>query len=106
MAKRKAYDNEYKIQAIQLAEKLGGARAADELGISRNTIYTWVRSAKKGHLSTPKGMVNPEDALSLTEELIELRKKNKEQEKEIARLNKLNNFLEEASAFFAASRLK
>ncbi len=33
-------------------------------------------------------------------------KKVKEQDKEIARIKKENAFLEEASAFFAASRLK
>ncbi len=91
MAKRKVYDNEYKIQAIQLAEKLGGARAADELGISRNT---------------PKGMVNPEDALSLIEELIKLRSETRKRKKEIARLKETNEFLKEASAFFATRRRK
>ena len=35
-----------------------------------------------------------------------LRQQVKEQEKEIRRLKKENDFLEEASAFFAASRLK
>ena len=42
----------------------------------------------------------------LNEELIELRKRVKEQEKEIRRLKEENEFLEEASAFFAASRRK
>ena len=35
-----------------------------------------------------------------------LRKKVREQEKEIKRIKEENEFLEEASAFFAASRLK
>lgn len=43
---------------------------------------------------------------SLAEENIQLRKQLREQEKEIRRLNELNEFLGEASAFFAASRLK
>ena len=38
--------------------------------------------------------------------LIELRKRVKEQDKEIRRLKEENEFLEEASAFFAASRRK
>lgn len=44
--------------------------------------------------------------MSLTEELNMLRKQVKEQSKEIRRLKEENEFLEEASAFFAASRLK
>ena len=44
--------------------------------------------------------------MTLNEELLKLRQQVKEQEKEIRRLKKENDFLEEASAFFAASRLK
>ena len=43
----------------------------------------------------------PTNALSLNEELIELRKRIKEQDKEIRRLKEENEFLEEASAFFS-----
>ena len=42
----------------------------------------------------------PKNALSLNDELIELRKRVKEQDKEIRRLREENEFLEEASAFF------
>ena len=42
----------------------------------------------------------------MNEELIELRKQVKEQAKEIRCLKEENEFLEEASAFFAASRRK
>ena len=48
----------------------------------------------------------PKNALSLNHELIELRKRVKEQDKEIRRLKEENEFLEEASAFFAASSRK
>ena len=44
--------------------------------------------------------------MSLAEELSILRRQVKEQEKEIRRLKEENEFLEEASAFFAASRRK
>ena len=44
--------------------------------------------------------------MTLNEELITLRKQVKDQDKEIRRLKEENEFLEEASAFFAASRLK
>jgi len=44
--------------------------------------------------------------MSLSEEITMLRKRVKEQDKEIRRLKEENEFLEEASAFFAASRRK
>lgn len=44
--------------------------------------------------------------MSLSEEITLLRKRVKEQEKEIRRLKEENEFLEGASAFFAASRRK
>lgn len=53
-----------------------------------------------------KQFIRPRMLYSLNDELIELRKRVKEQDKEIRRLKEENEFLEEASAFFAASRRK
>jgi len=36
----KVYDLEYKIQAVKLANEIGQAKAATELGIPRSTVYT------------------------------------------------------------------
>ncbi len=44
--------------------------------------------------------------MSLSEEIQKLRQENRAQAKEIARLKEENEFLAEASAFFAASRRK
>ena len=109
MAKNKSYDQEYKVQAVKLAKKIGQAKAARERGISKNTLYGWVRASRLGNLELGAGTQTPErpeSAMTLHEELIRLRQQIKEQEKEIRRLKKENEFLEEASAFFAASRLK
>ena len=57
---------------------------------------------KKGKADPGKGEQTPENALTLAAEVQELRKQLKAQEKEIKRLNELNEFLEAASAFFAA----
>ena len=107
MAKvQRKYDKEYKAQAVKLAQEIGSAKAAAELGIPDGTLYCWVSAFKKGQLESPEAVHTPENALSLNEELVELRKRVKEQEKEIRRLKEENEFLEEASAFFAASRRK
>ena len=39
---QRTYDNEYKAQAVKLAQKVGGAKAAKELGIPDGTIYCWL----------------------------------------------------------------
>ena len=105
---QRTYDNEYKAQAVKLAQEIGGDKAAKELGIPNGTIYCWIKAFKEGRLSAAEASHTPNNALSLNDELIELRKRVKEQDKEIRRLRlkEENEFLEEASAFFAASRRK
>ena len=106
MATNRQYDQEYKIQAVKLAKEIGQAKAARELGIPKNTLYTWIRSNRLENLDLGAGSQTPKSAMTLNEELITLRKQVKDQGKEIRRLKEENEFLEEASAFFAASRLK
>ena len=107
MAKKtRTYDMEYKAQAVKLAQEIGGHKAAEELGVPDGTIYCWVKAFKEGRLNVPSAVHTPDNALSLNEELIELRKRIREQEKEIQRLKEENEILGEASAFFAASRRK
>ena len=64
------------------------------------------RQGREGRLDAGSGSHTPQTAMSLAEELSILRRQVKEQEKEIRRLKEENEFLEEASAFFAASRRK
>lgn len=108
MAKRitKTYDQEFKSQAVKLAQEIGGHKAAEELGVPSGTIYAWVKAFKEGRLDAKEAAHTPTNALSFNEELIELRKHIREQDKEIRRLKEEHEFLEEASAFFAASRRK
>ena len=63
-----------------------------------------MKAAREGRLDIGSGSHTPESAMSPAEELTALRRQVKEQEKEIRRLKEENEFLEEASAFFAASR--
>ncbi len=103
--KQRKYDMEYKIQAVKLAKEISGAKAAAELWIPENTLYAWTKAAREGRLDIGSGSHTPQTAMNLAEELAALRRQVKEQEKEIRRLKEENEFLEEASAFFAASRL-
>lgn len=106
MSANRHYDHDFKVQAVKLSYEIGQSRAATELGIPKNTMSSWCRAVRLGTLDLGEGNHTPKRALSLSEEVVELRKQVKEQEKEIKRLKKVNDFLEEASAFFAASRQK
>ena len=42
MAGKKKYDKEYKVQAVKLGREEGFSKAAQELGISVDTLYGWI----------------------------------------------------------------
>ena len=106
MAEQRQYDDEYKVQAVKLAKKIGQSKAAEELGIPKNTLYGWVRKARLGYIDLGKGTQTPESAMSLVVELNALRKKTRELEKMNKRLAEENEILADAAAFFAANRRK
>ena len=59
MAANRQYDHEFKVQAIKLAQEIGQAKAAKELGISKNTMYTWTRAQRLGYLDLGCGTQTP-----------------------------------------------
>ena len=107
MSKKREYDEEYKVQAVRLAKNLGSAKeAANELQIPVNTLYGWIQKVKTAELDIRCGERSPEESLNIAEENQQLRKRIKALEKENKRLSEMNAFLEDAAAFFAASRQK
>ena len=58
-------------------------------------MYGWMRANRLGNLDIGTGSQTLQSAMMLNEELIQLRQQVKEQEKEIRRLKKENNFWEE-----------
>ncbi|EGK61090.1 transposase [Centipeda periodontii DSM 2778] len=62
MAANRQYDHEFKVQAIKLAQEIGQAKAAKELGISKNTsihghahtgLDIWILGAARKHRRVP-----------------------------------------------------
>lgn len=98
------YEKEYKVQAVKLAREIGTEKAASELGVPKGRLSGWLKAVREGRLDAGPGTHTPESAMSVAEELSALRKQVKAQECEIRRLKEENEFLAEASAFFAASR--
>jgi len=102
----RTYNKEYKIEAVKLAEQIGAKKAASELGIPGGTMSSWMHDARKGAIDTGAGTQTPKSGLTQAGEIQQLKAELKAQVRENKRLREENAFLEEASAFFAASRQK
>jgi len=99
--KREKYDEEFKKQAVKLAKEVRNKTAADELGIPKGTLGGWIHKAKEGEIDAGFGMRTAEEPLNLAQQLQKANKRIKELEKKNRQLKELNEFLEEASTFFA-----
>ena len=88
----RSYDAEFIERAVKLAvESDSQAAVARDLGISKNTLYSWIRQYHRGPTETKK--VNDEHVF---EELKRLRKEN-------ARLRQERDILKKATAYFAVN---
>lgn len=106
MSSRNRYDSETKIQALKLKKEVGIARASEELGIKKDTIGAWDRAVRDGRLILEGFEKTPENALSLRDENRILKDKIAKMEKQHKKDQDKIDFLEEATAFFAASHPK
>lgn len=102
----RSYSPEYRVEAVKLARAIGAKKAALELDIPHGTISSWLHNARQGKIDTGIGSQTPQTGLTQASEIQRLTAEIKAQAKEIKRLREENEFLEEASAFFAASRQK
>jgi transposase len=88
---RRQYSDEYKREAVSLAQQAGvtQAQVARELGISVSVLGTWVRKVREHGDRAFPGKGKPRD-----EELTALKR-------ELARVRKERDFLRDAATFFA-----
>ena len=86
MGKQRAYNKEYKVQAVKLAHEIGSTKAANELGIPINTLYGWMRAQRLGRLDLGAGIQTPQTAMSLADEVNILRQQVKNLTRENRRL--------------------
>lgn len=91
MATRRKFSQEYKHEAVQLAvsSNRSVSQVARELGISPNILSRWCREAQEDGGKAFPGQGKPRD-----EEIANLKR-------ELARVRKERDFLQEAAAFFA-----
>ena len=61
MGTGRQYDEEFKKQAIKLGKEVGIKAAAEELGIPKGTLGTWLKKARTGEIDTGSGTRTPEE---------------------------------------------
>lgn len=88
---RRTYTDDFKTQAVALAESLGRAQAARQLDISVKTLGNWVDAARAGR---PLRSPQRQPVNELESEVSRLRAEN-------ATLRMEREILKKATAFFA-----
>ena len=53
------YTDEFKIEAVRLAESIGGNQAAKRLGMPESSLHNWVRLKRAGKLRALNGAAVP-----------------------------------------------
>jgi transposase len=91
MSKRREFTPEFKREAVELSQTPGVTvkQIADELGISANMLSRWRRELAQDGNRAFQGQGKARD-----DEMARLKR-------ELARVKKERNFLQEAAAFFA-----
>jgi transposase len=84
---RRAYSDEYKERALELAARNGVAQTARDLGISESMLYNWRAKQERGNGSIAKASAD-------AAELARLRR-------EVKRLGQENAFLKKVATHFA-----
>lgn len=88
------YTDEFKVEAVRLAESIGGNAAAKRLGITRSTMTNWVRRSKAGTLGEIK-------ATSVKRPVSELEAENARLRRELASAKLDLEIARKAAAYFA-----
>jgi len=56
---KRQYTDEFKLEAVRLAESIGGNQAAKRLGIPDSSMWNWMRLSRKGKLKAEGGRASP-----------------------------------------------
>lgn len=91
---RRSYSDDFKANAVRLAQSMGRGKAARHLGVSEATLSNWEKTKAK-----EKKLSAKEQAEADKQELMTLRKEN-------AELKDVVHILKRAAAVFSKDQLK
>ena len=93
--KRKHYTQEFKLEAVKLAESVGATKAALELNVAKKSIQNWMNGISVGETSTK----------SRKPTVQELEAELRRAKKEIKNLKLINDVLKKSTAIFSKDQI-
>ena len=90
------YTDEFKLEAVRLAESIGGTQAAKRLGIPDSSMWNWIRLSRKGKLKAADGRATP-----VKRSVTELEAENSRLRRELANAKVDLEIVKKAAAYFA-----
>jgi transposase len=91
------YTDEFKIEAVRLAESIGANQAAKRLGMPESSLHNWVRLKRAGKLRALNGTT----AVSAKRPVSELEAENARLRRELASAKLDLEIVKKAAAYFA-----
>lgn len=95
-APNRQYTDEFKLEAVRLAESIGGNQAAQRLGIPDSSLWNWIRLSRAGKLATAEP-----GAASVKRSASELEAENARLRRELANTKLDLELVKKAAAYFA-----
>ena len=93
----KRYSQEFKLEAIKLAEKVGMSQASRDLGVTAKSIHDWMRkfSPNSKSVSSVAGKRSAD-----------LEAENKRLREEVGYLREINSVLKKSTAIFSRDQIR
>lgn len=90
------YTDEFKVEAVRLAESIGSGKAAVRLGIPDSSLWNWIRLSRAGRLATEASGV-----AAIKRSGSELEAENARLRRELANTKLDLEIVKKAAAYFA-----
>ena len=91
------YTREFKVEAVRLADSVGGSEAARRLGVPDSSMWNWIRLGREGKLKTTQEGV----AQATKRGASELEAENSRLRRELANAQQDLEILKKAAVYFA-----
>jgi transposase len=90
------YTGEFKVEAVRLAESIGGNPAAKRLDIPESSLWNWIKLSRAGKLSARQA-----GAVPVKRSVTELETENSRLRRELANAKLDLEIVKKATAYFA-----
>ncbi len=96
--KKRTFSDEFKKEAVELADRIGNSQAARDLGLSESNIRSWRKKLNPTSLDAVKSK-NKKSYSDLEKEVKRLKK-------ELGWIQEINKVLKKSTAIFSSDQIK